>query len=268
MSLIDHILTNSVTQEINSGVIITDISDHFPVFIELPSMHTKCKIKVNPLHNFSRVNLEKFRDNLSHLDWANVIDQSEVDLAYGNFWDTFKTLFDLNFPIGRTKFNKNYHKINGYMTKGLLVSRSTKLKLLKNSANNPSPENLNAYRNFRNIYTKTLRASKKLYFNANFEKAQKNPKKTWELIRKAIGSDPKKSKISKITVQGLSIEDPNVIPDEFNKFFAKAARNVVNSIGETNIKPESFLKNNNAPTLEFSSTSPGEIVDIIRGFQP
>ena len=139
---------------------------------------------------------------------------------------------------------------------------------MKTSANNPSPENLCAYKNFRNIYTKTLRASKKLYFNANFEKAQKNPKKTWDLIREAIGSDPKNSKISKLTVQGKSIEDPNIITNEFNTFFANAGRNVANSIGETNTKPESFLKANNAPILEFSLTSPGEIVDIIRGFQP
>ena len=268
MSLIDHILTNSVTKEINSGVIITDFSDHFPVFIELPSIHTKCKTKANPSRNFSRVNLERFRDHLSNLDWANTNNQTDVDLAYRNFWDTFKTLFDLNFPTSRKKFYKNYHKINGYMTKGLLVSRITKLKLLKNSANIPSPKNLNDYRNFRNIYTKTLRASKKMYFNANFEKAQKNPKKTWELIREAIGSDPKKSKISKISVQGQSIEDPNIIPNEFNKFFAKAGKDVANSIGETSIEPESFLKNNNAPTHEFSLTSPGKIVDIIRGFQP
>ena len=83
------------------------------------------------------------------------------------------------------------------MTKGLLISRSTKLKLLKISANNPTAENLSAYRNFRNIFTKTMRASKKMYFEANFTKAKKNPKKTWELIREAIGSEPKNSKIQK-----------------------------------------------------------------------
>ena len=102
MSLIDHILTNFVTQEVNSGVITTDISENFPAFIELPSIHSKCKTKTNPSQNFSRVNLERFRDSLSHLDWANVINQMDVDLAYGNFWDIFKTLFDLNFPTSRT----------------------------------------------------------------------------------------------------------------------------------------------------------------------
>ena len=60
------------------------------------------------------------------------------------------------------------------MTKGLLISRSTKIKLLKISVNNPTAENLNAYRKFRNLFTKIMRASKKLYFDANFAKAKKS----------------------------------------------------------------------------------------------
>ena len=45
------------------------------------------------------------------------------------------------------------------------------------------------------------------------------------------------------------------------------AKNIADSICNTSVDPESFLKSNNAPPLEFSLTSPGEIVDIIRGFQ-
>ena len=142
--------------------------------------------------------MEKFRTTLSNLDWLDVKSSNDVNTSYGIFWDTFKTLFDLNFPLSKKKFNKNYHKINGYMTKGLLISRSTKIKLLKISVNNPTAENLNAYRKFRNLFTKIMRASKKLYFDANFAKAKKDPKKTWDLIREAIGSEPKNPKIQKL----------------------------------------------------------------------
>ena len=152
--------------------------------------------------------MENFRSNLSQLDWKSVQDSNNVDIAYGNFWDIFKTLFDINFPATRKKFNKNFHKINGYMTKGLLVSRATKLKLHKKSIAEPTEINLSAYRSFRNLYTKILRASKKLYFDANFKKAKNNPKKTWDLIREAIGSEPKNSKISKLTVAGKTVNNP------------------------------------------------------------
>ena len=77
------------------------------------------------------------------------------------------------------------------MTKGLLISRSTKLKLLKISANNPTAENLSAYRNFRNIFTKTMRASKKMYFEANFTKAKKKPKRHGNSLGKPLARNPK-----------------------------------------------------------------------------
>ena len=109
MSLIDHILTNIISPEITSGVIISDISDHFPLFIELPSLQSKSKPKFNLTRNFSKSNVENFRETLSNLEWTEVLNSDEVDTSYGNFWNTFKTLFDLNFPINKKKFYKNYH---------------------------------------------------------------------------------------------------------------------------------------------------------------
>ena len=153
------------------------------------------------------------------------------------------------------------------MTKGLLVSRANKLKLHKKSITEPTETNLSAYRSFRNLYTKILRASKKLYFDVNFQNAKNNPKKTWDLIREAIGSEPKNSKISTLTVSGKTVDDPTQIPNEFNNFFVNAGKNIANANGVTTITPESFIKSSNAPILELSLTSPGEIVDIIKGFQ-
>ena len=96
---------------------------------------TKPKTKVEFSRNFSKHNLENFCENLNLLEWNDVKESNDVDIAYGNFWSSFKTLYDLNFPPIKKKFNKNYHKINGYMTQGLLISRRTKINLLKKSVN-------------------------------------------------------------------------------------------------------------------------------------
>ena len=116
------------------------------------------------------------------------------------------------------------------MTQGLLISRRTKINLLKKSINEPSESNIRNNRNFRNIYTKTLRASRKLYFDSNFQKAQKNPKKTWDLFREAIGSDPAKPKIDKLSVSDRSVDDLKQIPYELNKFFTTAGKNISDSL--------------------------------------
>ena len=145
--------------------------------------------------------MEKFRENLGHLNWNNVKESNDVDVAYKNFWSTFKSLYDLNFPPTKKKFNKNYHKINGYMTQGLLISRRTKIDLLKKSVNEPSESNIQNYRNFHNIYTKKLRASRKLYFEANFLKAKKNPKKLGILSGKQLDLIHQNQKLKNLQLQ-------------------------------------------------------------------
>ena len=56
-----------------------------------------------------------------------------------------------------------------------------------------------------------------------------------------------------------------MIPNEFNSFFATAGKNIANSISNTPVTL--FIKTKDAPVLEFTSTSQGEIVDIIKNFQ-
>ena len=86
-------------------------------------------------------------------------------------------LYLLHFPMKKVKFNKNIHKINNYMTQGLLISRKTKIELHKATIKERSPLATENYKKYRNIFNQLVRASKKLYFNNNFEKHKKNPKK-------------------------------------------------------------------------------------------
>ena len=87
------------------------------------------------------------------------------------------------------------------------------------------------------------------------------------MIREAIGTEPSHPKINKLTISGKTVNDPEIITNEFNKFFVNAGKHVAAEISKTTVVPESFIQAKNTPLLEFSNTSPGEIVDIIKGFQ-
>jgi hypothetical protein len=78
----------------------------------------------------------------------------------------------------KKRFNKNIHKIQGFMTNGLLISRNSKKTLHKASIANPTAENINKYKTFRSIYQRVLRAAKKLYFTSKLHENASNPKKT------------------------------------------------------------------------------------------
>jgi len=129
---------------------------------------------------FSKEAVTSFKNHLSEIRWFNVLQENYIDKAYDEFWEIFKTAYDINFPVKTVKFNRNIHKINNFMTSGLLTSRKTKNYLHKKSLVNPSPENLQKYRVYRNAFARVLRESKKSYYAAEFKKHSKNPKKNLE----------------------------------------------------------------------------------------
>jgi hypothetical protein len=177
-SLIDHILVKnrSNNTKVLSGTLITDISDHFMNFI---CIDLKCKStgpKFITTRDFSAPKIENFRDNLRNVRWGNVISYDDTNVCFNNFWTDFSVMYDLHFPSKRIKFNKNFHKINQFMTPGLLVSRRNKLLLQKKSIANPDLYHVQ-YRNYRNLYNSVLRAIKKMYVDENFKKYQGTLKK-------------------------------------------------------------------------------------------
>ena len=114
--------------------------------------------------DFSQFKVNAFNDNLSILTWNDVLDSNCANAAYEIFWDSFKTLFDLHFPLIRIKINRNKTKINEFMTKGLLLSRKTKLKLLRKAKATRTEENWNKFKQYRNIYNSVLRKAKYFYW--------------------------------------------------------------------------------------------------------
>jgi hypothetical protein len=152
------------------------------------------------------------------------------------------------------------------MTAGLLVSRRRKLQLQKISIRDPSVVNISAFKTYRNLYNRTLRASKKLYFDSNLKKAKKN-KKTWSLLKEAIGQPPSKEKIEKVVVNDSPITDPINIAETFNKFFAGVPQKIVNDIPPIPTTPESFLPNKTFHEMQLQKTSKAEIVSIIMAMQ-
>ncbi len=109
-SLIDHIITNNVQTKENYGIIISDISDHFFTFNQLNLTVDEKKTKHIQKRNMSSENIQRFKDNLRNISWREVLDENGVDEAFSIFWEIFKPLYDLHFPLTKSKFNKNIHK--------------------------------------------------------------------------------------------------------------------------------------------------------------
>jgi hypothetical protein len=179
------------------------------------------------------------------------------------FYDEFLTLFNLHFPILTKKFNKNYHKINDFMTIGLLTSRKNKLKLHKTSILTPTIENVNKYKSYRNIFNTLMRKAKILYFENNLNLHEKNPKKTWEILKEVMGKKTN-SPITEININGTISNDPARIAEEFNSFFSSVGSKIAANIKPVEKDPLSYIPMQpGLPQLDLGETGEIEVRNFL-----
>ena len=156
------------------------------------------------------------------------------------------------------------------MTKGILVSRNTKIKLAKNCLISPSLETSHKYKLFRNVYNTTIRGAKKLYYERELKKAQSDLKKTWAILKKAINKpNSKSSSIDCLKIDEVLVSDPKVMANKLNTFFTSVAQQIANEIPPTDRPPDNVTLND-VPLLNFSDSpvTCTEIVDTLELLQP
>jgi hypothetical protein len=162
----DHIITKS-NSYLLTGTLIFDISDHFLNFVSIPLTKTHKPPNQKLTRQYSYQKMVTFKTEICKLRWNNVYSSEDTNVGFDTFWDDFHTLFELYFPLTRTKLNRNVHKVNEFMTAGLLISRSSKIKLHKLALLNPSLY-YNQYKAYCNMFNSTLRLSKKLFLEVKF----------------------------------------------------------------------------------------------------
>ncbi|MBM3939040.1 MAG: endonuclease/exonuclease/phosphatase family protein, partial [Sphingomonadales bacterium] len=267
-TLIDHVITNSNFGNRKSLILTMDISDHYPIIFFTNYNKPKSKTQQKFSRIFSDRNKLNFSNALRALNWAETIECNHADEAFDKFSQTFNDLFNIYFPLVPIKVCKRFCPLEQWMTAGLLISRSNKLNLFKKSQINPSVENVNRYKTYRNIYNRTSRMAKKLFYEHMFEKSKFNLKSTWSLFNKAINKKPKKNEqnISSIKFNEILLTDKREIANRFNTFYSSIATEIVNSINPPPPLLDPDPQPPDEPTFEFS-TNPITSQELIDTFK-
>ena len=238
-TLIDHFLTNNLQPVYESVIIISRLSDHFPVITFCNDKTKQPGPSYHESRNFSQDNILAFNIILTSTNWAQVLQSNDTQSSYNIFIEEFLKLYNTHFPLVRTRFNRNVHKIEKWFTQGLLVARRNKIALAKLHLKTPSEENKVNYINCRNMYNRLVREAKKSYFETELAKHQSDLRMTWQLLREAM----RKSKSSGVHIQsiineGRTVSDPLVIANKFNEFFASIATLISDDIAPTDRPPD------------------------------
>ena len=167
-TLIDHIYSNINKEQCLAGTLTADISDHLCNFIFIDTSKIK---KHQPstvqYRQITDENLQKLNDKLSQHDWNSIYILDDPDIAYNNFINIYQEYLDDCMPIKLCKFNRLKHKIEPWITKGLIKSLKTKNKLYTNYIKCTDPQEKinkeNKFKIFRNIYNKLIRKAKEIH---------------------------------------------------------------------------------------------------------
>ena len=130
---IDHILTNAIlTSKIHSGILKTDISDHFPIFTFIKDEVTENETGKTTIfkRDINETTKETFKNILKNYNWDTVKNESNPNNAYDKFIDKFifSKAYDIAFPVKEVSI-KTKTLLNPWFTKGIKKSSKKKQKL-------------------------------------------------------------------------------------------------------------------------------------------
>jgi hypothetical protein len=127
---------------------------------------------------------------------------------------------------------------------------------------------LEAYRTFRNLFNSTLRLSKKLFLEAKFKSYEKNPKRTWDLLKEITFGKQNNNPVTELIINNSVCTDSLLIANEFNNFFSTIGSKISDSVLPTDRPPDFYIRNlpADAPELNFDFVSPCRVLNTIKCF--
>ena len=225
--LIDHIYSNTKSQIYKSGILITNVADHFGTFY----VNSKKAPTNAPKYKYIRPMKPDNKQILSLIDFGSVHATECPNGAYNKFLDIYDNAFNLAIPTKIIKLNRKYIKREPWVTQGLLNSSITKLKLLRAKIRKPSEHNIHKYKDFCKVFNRIKRSAKSNYYTDIFAISINNIKRTWELLRQALNKPTKRSQLNDIFLIGNNeTNSKEEIANGFNTFFTNIGTNISDKI--------------------------------------
>ena len=257
-SLLDHIWVNTFVG-CTSGILLSDISDHLPVFIHLDCAVASSETKKVQFRFFNERNLTNFTRDLNNIEWNSVLGE-DVNIGFSKFNDLINDLYCKNFPI-KTKLISTKRLSKPWLSGGILQSikrKSHYFKLLKLGWMSQSE-----YNTYKNKLTTVIRYAKENYFKNLFMLNKKNSKKIWSTFRDLFGRNGKNGSINEVLLNGTTLNSDLDISNAFNDYFSSVGSNLDSNLAHSNKHFSDFMNSVSPFSFFIQPTTPEEISEII-----
>ena len=267
-TIVDNIFSNNSTNNILSGNVVTDMSDHFAQFISIQRPKFDYKSISFYKRDYSKFSEKNFRDDVSIQIFDN--DFFDVNDQFNDFFLKLEGCVNRHAPFKKLTSKEIRTKDKPWISSELIKMIKIKNKLFYRKKRQPNNVDIKRlYNIFRNRVNRELNKSKKDYYSKFFEDNKTNSKKIWEGIRSIINlKNSKHNIINQLNVNEKLIDDPNQIAESLNDFFVNVGPKTESSIPHNPIiKPEKYLSNKNQVDFLITCISNEEILDIINNLE-
>ena len=269
-TLIDNIFTNELKTDIQSGIIINDISDHLPVFQICDYVFNVHKVFRKPSSKrlLNKENIDTFSNELMNVNWDEIISTDDVNLGYDNFIKVFKDLYNECCPYVPVKNRHNYRKIDKpWFTKSLRNACSKKNCLYKRYLKSRTKDAEVRYKMYKNKLTAVLRYCEKQYYTDLLQNCKNNIRETWKVLKKVIGNENKKSQYpSEFKKNNNSITGNKNIAEEFNNFFVNIGPQLARGITKCKENCMQYLSREHEGSMFLEPVTETEVFNVVNKF--
>ena len=266
-TLIDNIFTNNLSKmEHLNGILLNDISDHFPIFTitehELQNSRKTPKIDDCTTRIITKKSLEAFCYEIEKCDWQSTLSKNDPTESYTAFFKDFFELYDKFFPMKKYKSKRSN---NLWISKGLKKSSKTKEVLYRKFIKNPSQKNERDYKIYRNKLNHLIRIAKKNYYSKRLDQAGNDIKSTWNTINELLGRVKSKSHlpVSFLNNNNEEVCDSKLIANDFNDYFVNIGPNLAKKFNQGSDGFYKFLKGSYNDSMFLYDTSHDEVHKVI-----
>ena len=267
-TLIDNIFSNdSRVNEHRSGILYTDISDHFPIFSFNPNVstsyseHNEQPNAVQYHRAYSNHNMRNFTAALCSYDWSQVFSIDEPQVTYSTFNNALLSLYDHHFPL--KQMVSRYKSRKPWLTQGLRHSIQLKNQLYIKYHKSPTDENATIYKNYKRQLKNLLNLAEKNHYDEMFRINKNNLKKSWGLLKEVLNHKPVSNVPDTFMIEDQITSDTKFIANKFNEQYLNAGPSLAANLPAPSRSHMSYMPLPNRDSIFLREVAPSEVRDII-----
>ena len=161
-TLIDNIFTNNICSDYMNGILMTDISDHFPIYTITKHIKDKNIPKTKTIRVINETNSKIFKEKLQLIDWTPVLLSTDPQCGYDLFHNILTNIYDEAFPQKVLKLG--YKNKLCWLSEALKNAIKMKNKLYMKLKKHPIEENQIKYKQYKCTLNKSLKLAERKYY--------------------------------------------------------------------------------------------------------